>query len=112
MNNQRIRSANYLIERLKNVSGLVLPTVKKDRKHVFHLFPIRIEPSVFGMNKTDFIYSMYYDKGIKVGAHYGVLHLTTAFRNRGFKEGDFPVAEKMMEGVVTLPVKPGQSVLI
>jgi len=109
MNDQRIRSAEYLIEKLKDVPGLEMPSVKGDRKHVFHLFPVRINQRVFGMNKTDFIYRMYYEKGVKVGAHYGVLHLTTAFRNRGFKEGDFPVAEKLMGEVVTLPVKPGQT---
>ena len=109
MNSQRIRSAEYLMRGLDGIPGLLLPVNKKERKHVFHLFPVRILEKEFGMNKIDFIYRMYHEKGIKVGAHYGVLHLTTAFRKRGFKEGCCPVAEQLMQEVVTLPVKPGQS---
>lgn len=109
MNRQRIRSAEYLIDRLKGTSGLILPVQKKDQTHVFHLFPVRILEKDFGMNRTDFIYRMYHEKGIKVGTHYGVLHLTTAFRNRGFRVGDYPVAEQIMDELVTLPVKPEQT---
>ncbi|MCK5249052.1 MAG: DegT/DnrJ/EryC1/StrS family aminotransferase, partial [Spirochaetaceae bacterium] len=109
MNCQRIISAEYLLNRLKGIPGLILPVVKKDRNHIFHLFPVRIMEKELGIDKIDFIFRMYNEKGIKVGAHYGVLHLTTAFRNRGFKVGDFPVAEQLMQEVITLPVKPGQS---
>lgn len=67
LNQHRIDSAAYLTEALQDVPGLILPTVKSYKKHVFHLYPVRIDPKEFGMNKEDFIYDMLHKFGIKVG---------------------------------------------
>jgi dTDP-4-amino-4,6-dideoxygalactose transaminase len=34
------------------------------------------------------------------------LHLHSHFQKLGYKEGDFPIAEKMSKEVVSLPVHP------
>ena len=52
---------------------------------------------------------MLHEKGIKVGTHYTPLHYATAFQKRGFRKGQFPVAEEVAERLVTLPVNPRQS---
>jgi dTDP-4-amino-4,6-dideoxygalactose transaminase len=75
-------------------------------KHVFHLYPVRIHSDVFGMTKEDFIYKMLHDRGIQVGTHYIPLHLSTAFQKRGFRRGQFPVAEALLESLVTFPIHP------
>ena len=49
------------------------------------------------------------EKGIKVGTHYTPLHYATAFQKRGFRKGQFPVAEDVAERLVTLPINPRQS---
>ena len=51
---------------------------------------------------------MLHNYGIKVGFHYIPLHWSTAFQKRGFKRGQFPVAESMAEQLVTLPINPRQ----
>jgi dTDP-4-amino-4,6-dideoxygalactose transaminase len=38
--------------------------------------------------------------------HYPALHLFTAYRALGYKEGDFPNAEKIGRETVTLPLFP------
>jgi dTDP-4-amino-4,6-dideoxygalactose transaminase len=76
---------------------------------VFHLYPIQIDPQKFGWTKDDFVHAMLYEKGIKVGTHYTPLHFTTAFRKRGFRPGQFPVAEGVAERLVTLPINPRQT---
>jgi dTDP-4-amino-4,6-dideoxygalactose transaminase len=83
--------------------------VAPGNKHVFHLYPVEIDPVVYGMSKDDFIYAMLYDRGIKVGTHYIPLHWTQAFRKRGFKRGQFPVTEAAVERLVTLPINPRQT---
>ncbi|MEW6201016.1 MAG: DegT/DnrJ/EryC1/StrS family aminotransferase [bacterium] len=109
LNQRRIENASYLTSGLHDVPGLVLPTVSPDCKHVFHLYPVQIDPEGFGMNKEDFVYAMLHEKGIKVGAHYIPLHWTTAFQKRGFHKGQFPAADAVGERIVTLPINPRQT---
>lgn len=109
LNQRRIDNAAYLSEGLKGVPGITLPFVHPDCKHVFHLYPIQIDARAFGLAKDDFIHDMLYNRGVKVGTHYNPLHLTQAFRRRGFRPGQFPVAEDLSERLVTLPVHPRQT---
>jgi perosamine synthetase len=109
LNQLRINNAAYLTEELMDVPGLKLPTVLPYNKHVFHLYPVMIDPDEFGMTKEDFIYDMLHKFGIKVGFHYIPLHFSTAFKNRGFRKGQFPNAEKLGERLVTLPINPRQT---
>ena len=109
LNLARQSNAARLTEGLRSVPGLTLPEVMPDRSHVFHLYPVLLDEGKLGMSRDDFIYSLYYDYGIKVGTHYRALHLTEAFRRRGFKAGQFPHAERVSESVITLPVNPTQS---
>lgn len=108
LNQRRIQNAAYLTSGLRDVPGLTLPTVAEGCKHVFHLYPVQIDAAAFGRTKEDFIHSMLHERGIKVGTHYSPLHLTTAFQNRGFRKGQFPVAEAVSERLVTLPINPRQ----
>jgi len=108
-NQRRIDNAAYLTERLKEVPGLTLPTVKPENKHVFHLYPVLLDREAYGMGKDDFVYAMLYERGIKVGTHYTPIHLSQAFSRRGFKKGQYPVAEATAERLVTLPINPRQT---
>jgi len=105
-NQRRIEIASYLTAGLRDVPGLTLPTIAPGNTHVFHLYPVQIDRDIYGMTKEDFVYAMLYDRGIKVGTHYVPLHLTTAFRKRGFHEGQFPITESLTERLVTLPLHP------
>lgn len=109
LNRRRIENAAYLTEGLADVPGLTLPAVMPGCKHVFHLYPVRIDPDVYGMNKDDFVYAMLHERGVKVGTHYIPLHWTTAFQKRGFRRGQFPVADTVAERIVTLPINPRQT---
>jgi dTDP-4-amino-4,6-dideoxygalactose transaminase len=43
-------------------------------------------------------------KNIGIGYHYAPIHLFSLYRARGFKEGMFPVAEKVGQRIVSLPM--------
>jgi perosamine synthetase len=109
LNQRRIDNAAYLSSGLHDVAGITLPTVAPGRKHVFHLYPIQIDAGKFGRTKDDFIYAMFFERGIKVGTHYTPLHYSTAFQRRGFRKGQFPAAEAVAERLVTLPINPRQT---
>ncbi len=106
LNRKRQEIADKISSALKDVPGLTLPTVQPGRNHVFHLYPLQIEVTEFGMTKEDFVWTMREDHGVRIGTHYIPLHWTTAFQKRGFKKGQFPVADALAERLVTLPIHP------
>jgi len=109
MNQRRIDNAAYISEGLRDVPGLTLPVVKPECRHVFHLYPVLIDPATFGMDKEEFVHRMLYERGVKVGTHYIPLPWTTAFQKRGFQRGQFPVADSVGDHLVTLPINPRQT---
>jgi dTDP-4-amino-4,6-dideoxygalactose transaminase len=46
------------------------------------------------------------DRGIGSGAHYPPIHLFSLYRKLGFGPGDFPHAERVGAGILTLPLFP------
>ncbi|BBU71986.1 LPS biosynthesis-like protein [Fluviibacter phosphoraccumulans] len=44
--------------------------------------------------------------GIGTGLHYPPIHLFTLYRERGFTEGMFPIAERIGRSIITLPLFP------
>jgi dTDP-4-amino-4,6-dideoxygalactose transaminase len=67
--------------------------------HMFHIvLPDRITRAAFMQRMLDL--------NIGVGFHYAAIHLFTLYRRRGFKEGMFPIAERVCRQIVTLPLFP------
>ena len=65
--------------------------------HMFQLvLPERITRAAF-MEKM-------MEKQVGIGYHYPAIHLLKLYRERGFKEGMFPVAERIGRLTVTLPM--------
>lgn len=67
--------------------------------HMFHI----VLPERF--TRADFMQKML-DRQIGLGFHYAAIHLFSMYRARGFKEGMFPVAERVGRQIVTLPLFP------
>jgi len=105
LNSLRARNAHYFLENLKGIKGLVLPRVIKGRSHVFHQFTIRVTLG-FKLSR-DSLVNYLGKRNIFCGIYYPrPLHLFPHLRKLGFKKGDFPVAERMVGEVVSLPVHP------
>jgi dTDP-4-amino-4,6-dideoxygalactose transaminase len=47
--------------------------------------------------------------GIGSGVHYPAIHLFAVYRRLGWKEGDFPIAERIARTILTLPLFPTMS---
>ena len=45
-------------------------------------------------------------EGIGTGVSYEAIHLTTLFRRKGFREGMFPISERIARETLTLPLYP------
>jgi len=69
----------------------------------WHMFQVLLPPDV---GRSAFIAAMR-AAGIGVGVHYPAIHLFSLYRGLGFKPGDFPHAERIGAGTVSLPMFPG-----
>lgn len=97
----RAVAAQRYIEMLADVPEVRLPCVLEGNEHVWHLFVIRVP-------NRDEVVARLRDLGIEVGMHYPLpLHLQGAMRRYGHRAGDFPVAERWAQEVVSLPLYPG-----
>ena len=74
--------------------------------HVYHLYAIRVtEESAIN---RDTLKDKLTEQGIQVGIHYPIpCHLQPAYQYLGYKEGDFPQAEKLSQQILSLPIYPG-----
>ncbi len=85
---------------VRSGSQLVLPTVPSWADPVWHLFVIR-HP------QRDALQEKLSNHGIQTVIHYPVPpHLSGAYAGMGFKRGDFPIAEKLADEVLSLPIGP------
>jgi dTDP-4-amino-4,6-dideoxygalactose transaminase len=95
---RRAVAARYL-ERLADVDGLVLPVVSEWAEPVWHLFVVR-HP------RRDALQTRLAESGVDTIIHYPIPpHLTGAY-SRGFAAGDLPVAERLSDEVLSLPIGP------
>lgn len=68
--------------------------------HVFHQYTIQIEGA-----SRDELKRYLQEKGVPTMVYYPLpIHLQDAYKEFGFKEGDFPVAESLCKKVLSLPI--------
>ncbi|MFH1728852.1 MAG: DegT/DnrJ/EryC1/StrS family aminotransferase [Pseudomonadota bacterium] len=105
--NNRITNAKYLSECLGGLEGITIPHIDENCKHVFHQYTIKVDSEK--VSRDEFLQKLR-DGGIGAGVYYPKpIHLFPLYEKFGYKEGDFPVAEKMSQQVVSLPCHPSLS---
>jgi len=73
--------------------------------HSWHVFAPLLPLDRLKITRAEFIQAMS-QRGIGVGVHYQAIHLFTAYRALGYREGQFPNAEAIGARTVTLPLFP------
>jgi dTDP-4-amino-4,6-dideoxygalactose transaminase len=69
----------------------------------WHMFQITLPLEKLSIDRSGFM-SELKERGIGSGVHYPAIHLFTLYRERGFKAGMFPHAERFGASTVTLPL--------
>jgi dTDP-4-amino-4,6-dideoxygalactose transaminase len=96
----RRKNAALYNELFKGVEGVITPKEMPYSKHVYHLYVIRVKDRQELQNYLN-------EKGVASGYHYMYpLHLQKAYENLGYHKGDFPVTERVMEEIISLPMYP------
>jgi perosamine synthetase len=91
---------------LENIDGIKFPVVEPSEVHAFNQYTILITDD-FPKSRNE-LKNALREKGILCGVYYPKpLHMHKHFMSMSYKEGDFPIAEKLSREVLSLPVHPG-----
>lgn len=100
-NNERIIISGWYERELREVKEIQLQSVKVHSKNVRHIFPVLVK----SRNELKLYLKA---KGIDTLIHYEKpVHLHNSFSFLKHKKDDFPVAEKICEEELSLPIYPG-----
>src|ERR1700730_11708773 len=84
--------------RLLGQAGIVVPRAAAYSESVWHLYVIQTD-------QRDALKEYLASCGIGVGIHYPIpIHLQPAYRDLGYRQGDFPVTESCARRILSLPM--------
>ncbi|MEA2602411.1 MAG: hypothetical protein QOF89_3403 [Acidobacteriota bacterium] len=99
-NEARRRAAARYDGLLAELTGVETPRTLPGNEPVWHLYVVRVP-------RRDEVLAQLNAEGIGAGIHYPTpLHLHGALRHLGYREGDFPAAERAAREVLSVPLDP------
>ena len=99
---QRRQVAQWYHQGLKDISQVTIPVELPNVKHVYHIYPIRVDASV-----RDIFMDFLNDAGISVGIHYPIaLPELKAYTYLNHRPEDFPNSTSFSKQLVSLPIYP------
>jgi len=98
---KRKNAAKIYIEQLEKIDGVILPKIGKNNIHSWFVFTIRVEKNI----NRDKVINILKKRGIGCKPYfYPCIHLQPFYKKTfGFREGDFPVAERVSKTIMSLP---------
>jgi dTDP-4-amino-4,6-dideoxygalactose transaminase len=102
-----------IAERYKNAFAdlpeLSLPTDLSDRQHTYYLYTVRLVPGITRLDRRSFMAQLN-QAGIQTSVHFVPLHRHPFYRSKyGYSAEQFPIAEKVCDQIVSLPLYPSLS---
>jgi perosamine synthetase len=106
---RRREIANCYGASFRDLPGIALPVVRDDVKPAWHLYPIRLNLEKLAADRSE-IFRALRAENIGVNVHYIPVHLHPYYRERfGYCGGEYPVAERAYERLISLPMFHGMS---
>jgi len=96
--------ARHYFARFDRGLGCELPPADFENSN-WHMFQVVLPER---KKRAEFIAKMR-ERGIAVGVHYPAIHLFSLYRSLGWREGQYPHAERIGKGIATLPLFPAMT---
>jgi dTDP-4-amino-4,6-dideoxygalactose transaminase len=96
--------ARRYFERFDRNLGCGLPPADFENSN-WHMFQVVLPERI---KRGDFIAKMR-ELGIAIGVHYPAIHLFSLYRSLGWREGQYPHAERIGRSIATLPLFPAMA---
>jgi perosamine synthetase len=103
---QRREIAGHYDHAFKDIPGVHPLGHAPHTTHAYHLYVVQLDLTAFHGTRDDF-YAALRAEGIGVNVHYIPVHLHPYYKKRfGTKAGQFPIAEKAYDSILSLPIFP------
>lgn len=102
---KRISIADYYDTKLESTPGLAIPKRLPNRSHIFHLYTIKLPISENGAIRNK-VFNGLASAGVQASVHYTPLHLMTYYKKFLKPTDAFPIAEKIYDQILSLPLYP------
>jgi perosamine synthetase len=97
---KRANIAKRYNKAFKNNPKIITPFIKEDRETSWHLYVIKV-------NNRDDVIEELKQRGIGCSVHFIPIHKHPYYKDRyGYKDSDYPVANKVFEKSISLPIYP------
>ncbi|PWG04089.1 DegT/DnrJ/EryC1/StrS family aminotransferase [Polaribacter aquimarinus] len=98
---ERNKAADFYDNAFANHPKVKTPKRVSHSNHVFHQYTLQLN----GVNRDE-LRAFLSEKGVPAMIYYPIpLHLQEAYTDPRYKEGDFPVTEKLCASVISLPMQ-------
>ena len=95
--------AKRYIEAFKDNPNIALPVIKKDRETSWHLFVVKVP-------NRDKVIEELKSRGVGCSVHFIPVHKHPYYKEKfGYKDSDYPVANKVYKQSLSLPIYPDMS---
>ncbi len=95
--------AKRYIEAFKDNPNIALPVIKKDRTTSWHLFVVKVP-------NRDKVIEELKSRGVGCSVHFIPVHKHPYYKEKfGYKDSDYPVANKVYKQSLSLPIYPDMS---
>lgn len=95
---RRAHAASYA--RFLEDTPAALPRVREGATHVYHVHAVRVP-------RRESVRAALAEAGVQTGVHYPIpVHLQPAYQDLGYARHDFPVAERLADEVLSIPIFP------
>lgn len=106
MQDIREEYARMYNDAFKDMPEIITPVEIPGNRHPWHLYVIQVNDELLKINRDGFINELS-KENIGTSVHFIPVHLHPYYRETyGYKEGDFPAAERMFERIISLPLYP------
>ena len=101
---RRNQIADQYNELFKGLEEQVIPLTNKYYS-AYHIYVVKFNVKNIGKSRDE-IFRELKNAGIGVNVHYMPIYLHPYYQNLGYKKGLCPIAEKVYEEIITLPIYP------
>ncbi len=102
----RLKIAAKYQEEFGKIDAVEVPFVPEYETHCWHLYVLRIRPELLTIDRDQFIVELN-ERNVGTSVHFIPVTYMSAYTTRyGYKQGNFPNAEKHFERLISLPLYP------